>query len=71
MKLTLCTVILCSLSIMGCLSTPPHRSSSLSYNKSMNLKKYICVLLLPFEYNIDREVVIDEVTEAFSVELRK
>ena len=29
------------------------------------------VLLLPFEYNVDREAVIDEVTEAFSVELRK
>ncbi|MDR4509765.1 MAG: hypothetical protein MRJ65_16285 [Candidatus Brocadiaceae bacterium] len=29
------------------------------------------VLLLPFEYDVDREAVIDEVTEAFAVELRK
>lgn len=58
---------------MGCFSTPPHRSSSLSYNKSDEFKKLQIrrVLLLPFEYNVDREAVIDEVTEAFSVELRK
>jgi len=58
---------------MGCSSTPPSRYSSLSYNKTDEFKKsYIRrVLLLPFEYNIDREAVIDEVTEAFSVELRK
>lgn len=73
MKLTCCIVILCSLTIMGCFSTPPHRSSSLSYNKSDEFKKLQIrrVLLLPFEYNVDREAVIDEVTEAFSVELRK
>ena len=73
MKLTFCIVILCSLTIMGCFSTPPHRSSSLSYNKSDEFKKLQIrrVLLLPFEYNVDREAVIDEVTEAFSVELRK
>ena len=73
MKLTCCIVILCSLTIMGCFSTPPHRSSSLSYNKSDEFKKLQVrrVLLLPFEYNVDREAVIDEVTEAFSVELRK
>lgn len=29
------------------------------------------VLLLPFEYTVDREAIIDEVTEAFAVELRK
>ncbi|MBI2470985.1 MAG: hypothetical protein HYV59_07035 [Planctomycetes bacterium] len=73
MKLTLCIAILCSLTITGCFSTPPHRSSTLSYNKSDEFKKIQIrrVLLLPFEYNIDREAVIDEVTEAFSVELRK
>lgn len=72
-KLKACIIILCSLTIMGCFSTPPQRSSSLSYNKSDEFAKASIrrVLLLPFEYNIDREAVIDEVTEAFSVELRK
>lgn len=58
---------------MGCSSTPPNRYSSLSYNKTDEFEKFHIrrVLLLPFEYNIDREAVIDEVTEAFSVELRK
>ena len=58
---------------MGCFSTPPHRSSSLNYNISDEFKKMQILrkLLLPSEYNIDREAVIDEVTEAFSVELRK
>lgn len=58
---------------MGCSSAPPHRSSSLSYNKTDEYKK-IClrrVLLLPFEDNVDRDAIIDEVTEAFAVELRK
>ena len=73
MKLALWIVTLCLLTTIGCFSTPPHRSSSLSYNKSDEFKKTQIrrVLLLPFEYNVDREAVIDEVTEAFSVELRK
>lgn len=64
---------ICLLAVMGCSGTPPHHSSSLNYNKSDEYKK-ICirrVLLLPFEYNVDREAIIDEVTEAFAVELRK
>lgn len=66
-------IILCLLAIAGCLSTLPTHSSSLSYNKTDQFKKMHIqrVLLLPFEYNIDREAVIDEVTEAFAVELRK
>ncbi|MBI5306780.1 MAG: hypothetical protein HZB37_00145 [Planctomycetes bacterium] len=57
----------------GCLSTPPKSSSSLSFNKStsFNTMHIRRVLLLPFEYTTDREAVIDEVTEAFVVELRK
>ena len=59
--------------LVGCLNTPQKRSTSLSYNtadefKNMRIRR---VLLLPFEYDIDREAVIDEVTEAFAVELRK
>lgn len=57
----------------GCLSTPPKNSSNLSFNKapSFNTMHIRRVLLLPFEYTTDREAVIDEVTEAFVVELRK
>ena len=45
----------------------------MSYNKSDELRVTHLqrVLLLPFEYTIDREAVIDEIAEAFSVELRK
>jgi PBP1b-binding outer membrane lipoprotein LpoB len=59
--------------IVGCSSGAPHHSSSLSYNKTDEYKKIRIrrVLLLPFEYNIDRDAIIDEVTEAFAVELRK
>ncbi|MCF6154403.1 MAG: hypothetical protein E3K36_03950 [Candidatus Brocadia sp.] len=66
-------LFICLLAVMGCSSAPPHRSSSLSYNKTDEYKK-IClrrVLLLPFEDNVDRDAIIDEVTEAFAVELRK
>ena len=57
----------------GCYSTPTKSSSSLSFNKapSFNTMHIRRVLLLPFEYTTDREAVIDEVTEAFVVELRK
>ena len=57
----------------GCLSTPPKSSSNLRFNKapSFNTMHIRRVLLLPFEYTTDREAVIDEVTEAFVVELRK
>lgn len=58
----------------GCASSPTvTRYSGLSYNKSDELRRTYLqrVLLLPFEYAIDREAVIDEITEAFSVELRK
>ncbi len=64
---------ICLLAITGCTSTPPHRSSNLNYNKSDEYEKMCIrrVLLLPFEYTVDREAIIDEVTEAFAVELRK
>lgn len=41
--------------------------------KRRNLKKTPIhrVLVLPFEYDVGREAIIDEVTEAFAVELRK
>lgn len=74
MKATFLTaLLLCSLAIIGCTSTSPSRYSRLSYHKSDIFHNIYMgrVLLLPFEYNIDREAVIDEVTEAFAVELRK
>lgn len=63
----------CLVTIMGCSGTLPHHSSTLNYNKSDEYKRMCIrrVLLLPFEYNVDREAIIDEVTEAFAVELRK
>lgn len=66
-------LFICLLIVMGCSSAPPHHSSSLSYNKTDEYKKTQIrrVLLLPFEYDVDREAVIDEVMEAFAVELRK
>jgi len=66
--------ILFLLLFSGCTFSPKvTRYSGLSYNKAEELKNtYIQrVLLLPFEYAVDREAVIDEITEAFSVELRK
>ncbi|MBW7942354.1 MAG: hypothetical protein H3C64_08145 [Candidatus Kuenenia stuttgartiensis] len=60
--------------LSGCISSPKiTRYSGLSYNKSEELRVTHLqrVLLLPFEYTIDREAVIDEIAEAFSVELRK
>lgn len=59
--------------LVGCLNTPQKRSTSLSYNKADEFKKMHIrrVLLIPFEYDVDREAVIGEVTEAFAVELRK
>lgn len=73
MKFTLSILIICLFIVAGCSSAPPHHSSSLSYNKTDEYKKIRIrrVLLLPFEYNVDREAIIDEVTEAFAVELRK
>lgn len=72
MKYTLGILITCLFGVVGC-SSAPHHSSSLSYNKTDDFKntRIRRVLLLPFEYNVDREAVIDEVTEAFAVELRK
>ena len=73
MKYTMGILITCLSVVAGCSSAPPHHSSSLSYNKTDEFKKIHIrrVLLLPFEYGVDREAVIDEVTEAFAVELRK
>lgn len=73
MKFTLSILTICFCVVAGCSSTPPHHASSLSYNKTDEYKKIRIrrVLLLPFEYSVDREAIIDEVTEAFAVELRK
>ncbi|MBE7445073.1 MAG: hypothetical protein HS132_07430 [Planctomycetia bacterium] len=59
--------------VVGCSSTPLHYSKGLNYNKTDEFKKALIrrVLLLPFEYDVDREAIIEEVTEAFAVELRK
>jgi len=72
-KSTLVIIILFLFIFSGCESTPPTRYSGLSYNKSNELRKTYLhrVLLLPFEYDVDREAVIDEITAAFAVELRK
>ncbi|TVM00963.1 MAG: hypothetical protein CV087_11800 [Candidatus Brocadia sp. WS118] len=63
----------CLVAAIGCSSVPPHYSSTLNYNKTDGFKRTQIhrVLLLPFEHNVDRDAVIDEVTEAFAVELRK
>ena len=74
MKHALGILVLGLLILGGCQATlPPKSSSSLSFNKSasFNTVQIRRVLLLPFEYTTDREAVIDEVTEAFVVELRK
>ncbi|NUO08846.1 MAG: hypothetical protein HUU08_09245 [Candidatus Brocadia sp.] len=73
MKSTLRILFLCFVSVVGCLNTPPRHSSTLSYTKTDEFKKTLVrrVLLVPFEYQVDREAVIDEVMEAFAVELRK
>lgn len=73
MKFTLSIHILCLFVVGGCSSAPKYHSSCLNYNKTDEYKKIPIrrVLLLPFEYNVDREAIIDEVTEAFAVELRK
>jgi hypothetical protein len=58
---------------MGCSSVQQPYSSSLNYSKTDAFKETPIhrTLLLPFEYDVDREAIIDEVTEAFAVELRK
>ncbi len=74
MKHALGILVLGLLILGGCQATlSPKSSSSLSFNKSasFNTVQIRRVLLLPFEYTTDREAVIDEVTEAFVVELRK
>ncbi len=73
MKSILSIITICLCVVAGCSSAPPRHSSSLSYNKTEEYKKIRIrrVLLLPFEYTVDREAIIDEVTEAFAVELRK
>lgn len=65
--------VACLFVAIGCSSSPPPYSSSLNYTKTDALRETLIhrVLLLPFEYDIDRESIIDEVTEAFAVELRK
>ncbi len=66
-------ILFCLIVFVGCSSAPSRHSSGLSYNKTDEFKKTRIrrVLLLPFEYDVDREAVIDEVTEAFAIELRK
>ena len=74
MKYALGILVVGLLILGGCQATlPPKSSSSLSFNKSasFNTVQIRRVLLLPFEYTTDREAVIDEITEAFVVELRK
>ncbi|OQZ04909.1 MAG: hypothetical protein B6D34_01370 [Candidatus Brocadia sp. UTAMX1] len=63
----------CILVATGCSSVPQHYSSGLNYGKTEEFKKTPIhrVLVLPFEYDVGREAIIDEVTEAFAVELRK
>lgn len=72
-SLRIFTIIVCLCITIGCSSAPPQRSSTLSYHKSGEFQKTLIrrVLILPFEYDTDREAVIDEVTDAFAVELRK
>lgn len=73
MKYTLRIIALCLFVAVGCSSAPPQYSSSLNYNKTGEFQKTQIrrVLLLPFEYEVDRDAIIEEVTEAFAVELRK
>lgn len=74
MKHALGILVLGLLVLGGCQATvPPKSTSSLSFNKaaSFNTVQIRRVLLLPFEYTTDRDAVVDEVTEAFVVELRK
>ncbi len=73
MKYTLRIIGICLFVAVGCSSAPPRHSSSLNYNKTGEFKKTQIrrVLLMPFEYDVDREATIEEVTEAFAVELRK
>ncbi|CAG0939741.1 hypothetical protein BROC_00775 [Candidatus Brocadiaceae bacterium] len=73
MKYTLRIICICLFVAVGCASVPPQYSSSLNYNKTGEFQKTQIrrVLLLPFEYDVDRDAIIEEVTEAFAVELRK
>ena len=74
MKHALGILILGLLLLGGCQATvPPKSTSCLNFNKAASFKTVQIrrVLLLPFEYTTDRDAVIDEVTEAFVVELRK
>lgn len=63
----------CLFVAIGCSSGPPQYSSSINYSKTDAFHETPIhrALLLPFEYDIDRDAIIDEVTEAFAVELRK
>ncbi|BBO16869.1 conserved hypothetical protein [Candidatus Brocadia pituitae] len=63
----------CLFVAIGCSSGPTQYSSSINYSKTDAFQEISIhrVLLLPFEYDVDRDAIIDEVTEAFAVELRK
>lgn len=73
MKYLLYIFVGCLSAAIGCSSVPSPYSLSINYNKTDEFKRTQIhrVLLLPFEHDVDRDAVVDEVTEAFAVELRK
>lgn len=77
MRRILLIIIILSFTVMsneGCLLLQPQREfKSISFYKSDEYENTSVnrVLLVPFAFETDREKVVNEVTEAFSVELQK